>query len=303
MRTYTLKEVAKKINVAPGIIRQWEKELSDLLHIPRLKQGARIFTNKEVEDLLFIKEMHLQKLSKEMIRNHLRNRLTSEVVSNTSSEQEMISAGISEVEQVKYEVVDVDQVVTHQKNTDTQVIDPIIEAVDTFKQHLINEVKEEICQVVRKEFIEEVKKEISKGALTTVKSISDSIYKSTEKTKAEIQELSETVEKVSEKATDKIRKLEDNVRTISVGTDNKISTLSKQFEATSKELADTIDHTNNELSSLTETISLDREFFVEERQQYLHEIRQREVAFQQMLTNFREVAATKEKKWWKFWIS
>ncbi|MCM3568922.1 MerR family transcriptional regulator [Neobacillus mesonae] len=320
MKTYTLKEVAKKINTAPGIIRQWEKELNELIQIPRSKQGARIYTDREIEQLLEIKEMVSQKLSKEMIRYNLQKKLTPE--SGTSAEaaewldgsnttgipntaehlKTSNKAEIAEPDETAFEVVAADSItpvsVKEDHNIDASLL---YEAVDTFKNNFINEVKEEIRTVVRKEIIEEVKKEISKGTLTTVKALSDSIYKSTASTKEEIEGLSKTVERASELTADKIHYLSNSIKDVSIETSDELAALSKQLTETTNDLAHTIDYTNSELSGLTEAIALDREFFVEERQQYVKEIRQREAAFQQMLTNFREVASAKEKKWWKFW--
>jgi hypothetical protein len=68
-----------------------------------------------------------------------------------------------------------------------------------------------------------------------------------------------------------------------------------------EELAHYVDSTNTEILSLSEAIEKNREDFVKDREQYLQEIRQREAAFQNMLSGFRDVAAAKEKKWWKFW--
>ncbi|GHI00933.1 MerR family transcriptional regulator [Neobacillus kokaensis] len=311
MKTYTLKEVAKKINIAPGIIRQWEKELSELIEIPRSKQGARIYSDTEIGLLLEIREMYVQKLSKEMIRNHLQKKLApeSEVESVIQDLSEKIDVSdlqqktvTSEPAEVNVEIIPAETVTPVPiNNENNHNVSMLLEAVDTFKTNFINEVKEELRTVVRKEIIEEVKKEISKGNLHTVKTISDSIYKYNANTKAEIDELSETVEKASELTADKLQYLSNSIKNVSIETSDEISALSKQLAETTNNLSHTIDYTNNELSGLTEAISLDREFFVEERQQYLHEISHREAAFQQMLTNFRDVAAAKEKKWWKFW--
>ncbi len=302
MKTYSLKEVAKKINIAPGIIRQWEKEFNELLEIPRSKQGARIYSDTEIILLLEIKEMYLQKLSKERIRKSLQKKLILEKEAEPQIAKISKKPEADKISNPSLEIVATETVtpVSVHKETRTNT-NQIFEAVDTFKNNFINEVKEEIRTVVRKEIMEEVKREISKGTLTTVKTLSDSIYKSTAHTKAEIEGLSETVEQAAELTVDRLQYLSNSIKDVSLETSDEISTLSKQLADTTNDLAHSIDYTNTELTNLTEAISLDREFFVEERQQYIHEIRQREAAFQQMLINFREVAASKEKKWWKFW--
>ena len=68
MRTYTLKEVSKKINVSPGIIRQWEKDLEGLLVIPRTKQGARFYSKNEINQLMEIQQLYESHLGKDAVR-------------------------------------------------------------------------------------------------------------------------------------------------------------------------------------------------------------------------------------------
>lgn len=304
MRTYTLKEVSKKINIAASVIRQWEKELNDLLDIPRSKQGARIYSDAEIEKLLEIKQMYEKKSSKENIRQWLQKKSEHEKQEipdspkNTSGLGD-ISAntiGITETPANSIEVI-----------TDTPVLDqlqntqPFFEAMDTYKKNFLNEVKEEIRSVVRKEVLEEVKKEISNGNLRTVRTISDSIYKSTANTKAEIEYLTETIEKASELTADKLQYLANNIKYASLETSDEILSLQKQLMDTSEEISHYINQTNNEISQLTEVISKERELLIEDRKELRHEINQREAAFQHMLTNFREAAAAKNKSWWKFW--
>lgn len=287
MKTYTLKDAAKKINIKPGLLRQWEKDFDEILEISRSKQGARIYTNLEIDTLAEIKKMYENKLSKEAIRDVLQKKLhpESEIVEETNKNSLKI---ISEP----------DPPITIQDAIDAH---QFFEAMDTYKQSFLSEVKDEIRSVVRKEVLEEVKKEINKGTYTTVKSISDSIYKSSANTQAEIQDLSKTLEQASELSADSLQYLSNNIANVSLETTQEIYTLSKQLSETSEELSHYVDVTNNEISSLTEAMSKEREFFLEERNQYRQEITQREIAFQQMLNSYRDVAAAKEKKWWKFW--
>ncbi|MFK9092856.1 MerR family transcriptional regulator [Bacillus salipaludis] len=290
MKTYTLKEVSKKINIAPGIVRQWEKEFVDFLDIPRTKQGARIYTDLEIDLLLEIKQLVDKKESKDMIRQCLQK--IQEPVDEEFPHEPEVSLEIISEEAIT--PVSIEEITL--KNSEL-----FFEAMETYKKTFLNEVKDEIRSVVRKEVLEEVKKEITKGTYYTVKSISDSVYKSTANTKAEIHELSKTLEKATEVTADSLQYLANNIANVSIETTEEIFSLSKQLAETSNELSHYVDVTNNEISSLSEAISLDREFFVEERNQFRYEVTQRELAFQQMLTSFRDVAAAKDKKWWKFW--
>ncbi|MBV7506891.1 MerR family transcriptional regulator [Bacillus sp. sid0103] len=297
MKTYTLKEAAKKINSKPGIVRQWEKDFDDMLEIPRTKQGARIYTDLEIDILVEIKEMYENKVRKEGIREWMQKKLhpESEVV------QEKTEVSLEVMSEPPPPITIQDAIDGHLTIQDAIDAHQFFEAMDTYKQNFLSEVKNEIQNVVRKEVLEEVKKEINKGTYTTVKSISDSIYKSSANTQAEIQDLSKTIEKASELSADSLQYLSNNIANVSIETSQEIYTLSKQLSETSEELSHYVDVTNNEISSLTEAMAKEREFFLEERNQYRHEITQREIAFQQMLNSYRDVAAAKEKKWWKFW--
>lgn len=289
MKTFTLKEVSKKINVPPGTLRKWEKELDEFIEIPRTKQGARYYTELEIYHLLEIKEMLSNKFSKEMIRASLQKK--KEPAQDSFSETlesalPIVSEAITPVTKDEAAIQNAEQ---------------FFDAMDTYKQTFLNEVKDEIRSVLRKEVVDEVRKEIKNGTFVTVKSISDSIYKSSANTQAEIEELSEYLEKSAEQTTERLQYLSDSIANASVETSEEIYTLSRQLSQSTEELSHYVDVTNTEILNLSEVIEKEREDFMKEREQYRHEISQREAAFQNMLSSFRDVAAAKEKKWWKFW--
>lgn len=289
MKTFTLKEVSKKINVPPSTLRKWEKDLKEILIIPRTKQGARLYSDLEINLLKKIKEMTINQYNNEMIIKALQKKMEppNEEESNTPNSSLAI----------------VSETITPIQNNETAIesADQFFDAMDTYKQTFLNEVKDEIRSVLRKEVVEEFRKEISKGTLVTVKTLSDSIYKSSANTQAELEEISDQLEQVSERTTERLRYLSDNITHASIETSEEIYTLSKQLSESTEELANYVTSTHSEISSLAEAIESEREDSKMEREQYLHEIRQREAAFQNMLSSFRDVAAAKEKKWWKFW--
>lgn len=289
MKTFTLKEVSKKINVPPATLRKWEKDLKEILIIPRTKQGARLYSDLEINLLMKIKEMTINQYNNEMIIEALQKKMEppNEEESNTPTSSLAI----------------VSETITPIQNNETAIesADQFFDAMDTYKQTFLNEVKDEIRSVLRKEVVEEFRKEISKGTLVTVKTLSDSIYKSSANTQAELEEISDQLEQVSERTTERLRYLSDNITHASIETSEEIYTLSKQLSESTEELANYVTSTHSEISSLAEAIESEREDSKMEREQYLHEIRQREAAFQNMLSSFRDVAAAKEKKWWKFW--
>lgn len=289
MKTFTLKEISKKINVKPATLKKWEKELEEYLDIPRTRQGARIYSQVELDLLLDIKQMYENKISTEMILQNLQTKdepVENEISEPPSSSLPIVSETMPEVTNEEIAIKNADQ---------------FFDAMDNYKQTFLSEVKDEIRSVLRKEVVEEVKKEISKGTYYTVKSISDSIYKTSATTKAEIEELSEHIEKTAEQTTERLHYLSKSIVNASHETSEEIYTLSKQLSESTEELAHYVDITNTEIISLSEVIEKDREDRGKERDQFRHEITQREAVFQDLLTSFRDVAAAREKKWWKFW--
>ncbi|QED47960.1 MerR family transcriptional regulator [Cytobacillus dafuensis] len=301
VKAYTIKEVSKILNVPPGTLRQWEKDLEGLLTIPRSKQGARFYTDDEIKLLDTIKQMRDKNLSKDMIRELLQRNL----VSDTDSVPHITSLS------------PISNDIQTESEKDQAAL--FLLAMDTFKEQLINDVRNEIRTGIRKDVLEEVKKEVSKGSLHTVKSLSDSIYKANEKTKLEIHELSNHLHNASEQTSESLGTLTKRVAKASKGTSEQIRYLANRVtessEAASEEFKTMIHYisssaevTHTEISALIETLNSDREIYIEtinrEREQYWDELNQREMMFQDMIVNFRSAAAAAEQKtkpWWKFW--
>ena len=319
MKTFTLKEVSKKINIPPATLRKWEKELDEYLDIPRTKQGARIYSQVEIELLLEIKQMYDNKLSTATILQSLRGgpELEEELF---EYEEELfeLEEELSDLEEEQLEkedeLSDFKEANTKSNSQELTFVSPVFEkeiaiknedeffiAMDTYKQTFLNEVKEEIRNVLRKEVINEVKKEIANGAAFTVNSLSETINQATVTTKAKLGELSVHLDKNAEQTTERLLYLSKSIVNASQETSEDIYSLSKQLSESTEELAHYVDITNTEIISLSEAIEKDREDRGQERDLFRREITQREAAFQNLLTSFRDVAAAKDKKWWKFW--
>ncbi|KOP82763.1 MerR family transcriptional regulator [Cytobacillus solani] len=300
-KSYAIKEAAKKLSVSPGKLRQWEKELDGLLAIPRTKQGARYYTDDEMSLLETIKQLYDKSLSKDMIRGIIEKDFQLQKVSNTAE------ATLLPVRSEKVE-----------SSTSNNDIDEFLAAMKSWKDEIIDDVRDEIRHGVRKEVIDEVKKEILKGSVHTVKSLSDSIYKSNERTIAEIDHLSEDIHKISEHTSEKLVTLSKRIAKSSKGTTEQIRNLAHRVadssEAAAEEFKTMIHYisssaevTHTEISALIETLNTDREIYLEtihrEREEYWRDVNQREVMFQDMILSFRSAAAGEEKKetWWKFW--
>ena len=305
MKAYTIKEVSKMLNVPPGTLRQWEKDLNGLLLIPRSKQGARFYTDHEIALLDKVKQMRDKNLSKEMIRELMQKHMEYAPETDSSSNENALAA----VEQ---------ETAIHKEPDSVMDAEQFMALMENFKDSLLTDIRNEIRCGVRKEVLDEVKKEISKGSLHTVKSLSDSIYKSGEKTKAEIESLTAKIELTSEETSEAVGTLSKRVAKSSKRTSDQIHQLTNKLtessEASSEEFKTMIHYisssaevTSTEISSLIETLNTDREIYIEtinkEREQYWHEVKQREDVFQDMIVSFRNAAAAQEpeKKWWKFW--
>lgn len=301
VKAYTIKEVSKMINIPPGTLRQWEKDLEGILIIPRSKQGARFYTDHEIQLLEKIKQMRNKNLSKEMIKELFQKHVYSEPPSET------VEASLAPV---------VNEASPAGEQNEMEMF---YEAMNMFRHQLIEDMRSEIKISIRKEIIDEVKKEIAKGSLHTVKSLSDSIYKSNEKTRLDINELSGHVHKASEQTSESFETLSKRIAKASKGTSEQIRSLvhrvAESSEAASEEFKTMIHYisssaevTHTEISALIETLNQDREIYIEtinrERKQYWEEVNQRELMFQELMVSFRNAAAASEEKvkpWWKIW--
>ena len=294
LRTYTLKETSKIINVPTSTIKQWEKDLDGLLTIPRSKQGARIYSEIEIDLLMEIKHWVDNNISKKEIREKLQQQQFP-----IEQENDELVISIPDLSETKDLSTDNFSEVPTELSQWNQ--DQFFLAMDQYKKTFLNEVKNEIKSVVRTEVVEEVKKEISKANVQTVKSLSDKLYKANANMQDEIKELSFTVQKATDLTDKTFNRLEKSISEQTLETSEEFYSMSKQLAETSEELSHYIDVTNKEISTLTEALETQHEYFIEDREKFRNEVKQREIAFQGMLASFREAAAEKEKKWWKFW--
>ncbi|WP_083879384.1 MerR family transcriptional regulator [Robertmurraya massiliosenegalensis] len=299
VRAYSIKEVSKKINIPTGTIRQWEKDLNGLLVIPRTKQGARFFTENEINLLKKIKEMREQNVSKDMIRSLLQKHFAS----SSETPSETVETGLS--------VPDVD-------STEEELQPQLSEAdvysiMDMYKQDIVNEIKQELTYN-QQQITENLKSEIASSSLHSIKEISKSIQRANDKRKGELQELSSVIHHVSEQSSESFETLSEHVSLSSQDTFEKIAKkMQDASNITSREqntnwnkVSKTVSESKRDLKRMVGTLEAKQETIlnkVSELQQSTEEIRDREEAFQGMLSSYREVAAakTKRKNWWKWW--
>ncbi|WP_313800851.1 MerR family transcriptional regulator [Cytobacillus sp.] len=299
-KSYAIKDAAKKLSISPSKLRQWEKDLDGLLIIPRTKQGTRYYTDDEISLLETIKQLYDKSLSKDMIRGII--------------EKDFQLQKVASIEPSLTSIVP-EKIASEPNRND---IDQFLTAMKSWKDEIIDDVRNEIRHRVRKEIIDDIKKEILKGSVHTVKSLSDSIYKSNERTIAEIDNLSSDLHKISEDTAEKLGTLSKRIAKSSKGTTEQLRNLTHRVadssEAAAEEFKTMIHYisssaevTHTEISALIETLNTDREIYLEtihrEREEYWKDVNKREVMFQDMILSFRSAAASQEKKgqWWKFW--
>ncbi|WP_258535746.1 MerR family transcriptional regulator [Bacillus sp. 03113] len=295
MTAYSISEVSKKIDIPSGTIRQWEKDLDGLLIIPRSKQGSRFFTDYEIGLLEKIKQMRDKNLGMDMIRDLFEKHLTQD--------SEVYSEPIETSYPFLPELKDHPKESSVSVNNFEENIIEFFDAMENYRETLLKDVKEEIRNGIQNELLVEVKKEISNGSLQTIKRLSDSIYKSTEKTNTGMVELTKSIEKTSEHNSEVFKAFSNTIKDAS-------ETASEELKEFVQRVSDTTELTNQEINSLVEAINKERRYYIEtikrDREQLKMEIKQREDIFQDLVQSFRKASAAEEseeneKKWWAFW--
>lgn len=332
-RAYSIKEVSKKISIPTGTIRQWEKDLTGLLVIPRTKQGARYYTDLEVELLTRIKEMREKNVGKEMIRTLLEKHLTGH--SEPTSESFEMPVPLKPEET---------QASTSKQNAD---LDHFYRSINDFKLEMLNEFRKELEQN-RFMMLDDMKNELSKTALQTVNDVSKSIQRSNDKRKAEMQQLTELVKDSSIQTSECFESLSGDITKASELTSETFGSVSSELKKNSKQTSEKLaalsevllnnseqssvqiqkelhtvtkiasletssalmnivnkaEESNVEIRKMTSTLEKKQQELldsIKELRMTKEDIQNREEVFQGMLNSFREVAAAKKKKWWQVW--
>jgi DNA-binding transcriptional MerR regulator len=275
LKTYTIEEVSKQLNVPQGSIKRWEKSLKDVLIIPRTKQGARFYTENEISVLKNVKEMIENKTSIKKISKILKKQFIEEsgIIHDSVSDVAAVSEAdadsfpeinlkIAEVPIADVDIVADGASVTNEVSEEFETsliqfsppptleeqreapnLEDFFNLMDVYKQNLLDEVKMEIRNGIRKEVVEEVKKEISKGSLQTVKSLSKSIQRLRKNSNSEFQELNEKITEAAEINTDAYHNLSTTIELSSQNT-------FKTFEMLANNISESSEVTSGEITSL-----------------------------------------------------
>jgi len=305
-RAYSIKEVSQILNIPNGTIRQWEKDLNGILQIPRTQQGARYYTENEIEMLNKVKEMREQNVPKGMIRSLLEKYLNQESEPDSESFE-------TNVQPLTEQPI---QPVPHHELQPSN-LETLQQAMELFKQDLLNEIKQEIKQEMKlskNDIIDDMKNELSHSSLLTVKEISKSIQRSNDKRKAEVQEISNAIVRASEKTSETFGTLSYDILK---GSESTYERIAKRINATAKmterdnqklleSVSKKVNEARDEMKSVSQFFDVQQDYLIEsinELKQSQEEIQKREEIFQEMISSYREVAAAKkqQKKWWKPW--
>jgi DNA-binding transcriptional MerR regulator len=273
-KSYSMKEVSNIINLPVGTIKQWEKELSGLLVIPRTKQGARYCTDQELVLLKQIKEMREQFLHKHEIRALLEKQMIPSiepVISKditptvpevfVSEDQHVLAIEESTPEELtETEDASMDRTLevypiheTAVTPLDVQVIhkDERYElSIEVFKHELLSEIKKEI-HLQQKELLDEIKNELVSQSIQTVQEVSKSIQRSNDKRQGEVQFLTDTIQQVSEKNAEQFTFLTQTLKETTYGTAEQIDLLTNEM-AKSTQVIEQLEALPEELFKISE---------------------------------------------------
>lgn len=312
VRTYSIKEVSKKMNIPVGTIRQWEKDLNGLLVIPRNENNARYFTENEIELLDKIKGMREKNVSKDLIRSLLTEEAleqSKEADISTATEIALKIANISNASLVEKKRENEAQQAKIQAN-----IEEFFAALQQYKLDFLQDIKDTVAYN-QAEVMDEMKKEISSSSIHTIRQVSKSIQRANEKRKDELKQLSHAVTQASEHTSESFEDIAKTIKNDSkIGLERLSKKLMDNSKANIKENKSFYLRVTKAVTEASESIDKAADS-LDEKQQILlqkmnelkestEEIREREEVFQEMLKTFREAAAAKpeKKQWWKLWL-
>jgi DNA-binding transcriptional MerR regulator len=178
MRTYTLREAAKKLGVTARILKQWEKEFAECITIPRTKQGARIYTEELLARFYQIQTWIAEKRHKQDIIRELKQQAQPQ----TDLETMMLEG----------ESIDV----PHPLHHDPQYIAE--QLAEHMKEEIVGALKQETTEVLQQAMTEmkSYMNEIQEHSATTRQTVCDSLAQYAKTLQQETEEIHEHLENV-----------------------------------------------------------------------------------------------------------
>ncbi|BDG47313.1 MerR family transcriptional regulator [Parageobacillus sp. KH3-4] len=172
MKSYTLREAAKKVKVAPRILKQWEKEFAQYITVPRTKQGARIYNDALLEQFIKIKQWFSEKKTKHDIIQYL--------------QEEQQNTGL------EGEVIDTPRPLRHDSYHIAEQL------ARTMKEEIVGELKKETTEAVQ-QAVAEMKTymgEICENSASTKREIHRSLARYTKTLQEETEEIHEHLDNI-----------------------------------------------------------------------------------------------------------
>ncbi|KAB7673180.1 MerR family transcriptional regulator [Bacillus sp. B1-b2] len=309
MKSYTIREASQKLTISPTRIKQWEKELKGLLIIPRTKNGTRFYTEKEISLLGEVKNLYNEKKNARDVKESLAMLVQPPTI---NEKEDSISTSTNLVEIVDAATIEK----LEQQNGQTMMennIGVLLASLETYKQNLLEEVKGEIKNGIKKEVVESIVKEINHGKEETIYEINKSLHKAKEEANENIEEITNILTSSTDKTTSEYQEIRTKIQRLSQISKSERKTYSKQWTnttATSQEIKSMIQHlskSNEELNKSVEQLSENDRTLLErlrlDKEEMTNEIQQREASFQELVQSFRVAATATEpkKQWWRIW--
>ncbi|MFT8322833.1 MAG: hypothetical protein ABF649_18335, partial [Bacillus sp. (in: firmicutes)] len=278
-----------------------------VLFIPRHKNGARYYTDKELSLLVEAKQLFADNLPKSKVKEritfliHPKQEQQTEIPSNSTA-VELVEKPLSNPATVEKTL-----------NTEHNNMKMFLSSLETYKQDFLQEVKEEIRNGLRNDLLEPIKQEIRTSQTEAANAISASIQQSNEEIKEDIGDLTTTIHNNENKKNADYEEIRTNIHRLSKLSKAERKTYSKQWTTStnsSKEIKTMIEQlskSNNEINKSVELLQHNDQYIMEtlqlEREQFHQEIKEREQTFQDLVQSFRKPAGAIEQKkhWWHIW--
>ncbi|WP_445490934.1 MerR family transcriptional regulator [Niallia sp. 03133] len=304
MKCYSIFEVSKKLTTSPNTIKKWEKDLKDVLFIPRTKNGARYYTEKEVHLLGEAKSLYKNKIPKTVVKERLTMMFQpKQEINQKEAGVESKFLELVESQPKTKDPIEKEAVAEHNMKV-------FLSSLESYKQEFLEDVKEEIRKGIRNEVMENIKKEIRTSQAETASAITQCLD---EKIKENLEDLTNTLHTNADQNKSNYEDIRTNIYRLSKLSKAERKAYSKQWtfsHSSSSEIKSMIGQlskSNEEINKSVEQLHHNNHYILEtlqqEREQLHQNIREREQSFQDLVQSFRTSAenAGKRKQWWHFW--
>ncbi|MCM3033860.1 MULTISPECIES: MerR family transcriptional regulator [unclassified Niallia] len=317
MNIYSIHEASQKLTTSPKTLKQWENKFKELLVIPRTKNGARFYTDKELSLLLEVKNLYAEKRNTTEVKKTLSMILQPKEAKQEQdvATKEMTPPVLEEAAANEIQIIHNDDLITKiDRNTeDDNQLQVLLSSLETYKQDFLHEVKQEIRNGIKQEVLETISTEIQAGKTETIEKLSSALADHKDAAKEEMEHIAEIVHTSTQKTTDDYESIKTNIRKLSQISKAERKTYSKQWTAattSTKEIKAMMDHlskSNSEINKTVEQLHKNDRMLMEaiqvEREQMSKDIKDREKSFQELVQSFRQTAVAEppKKTWWKIW--